>query len=161
MLAATPGAALLATTDLVIEDVHFRRPAASPRDIGWKALAVNLSDIAAMGGTPRYALLALAVPAISRVAEVEEFMGACSAAGASPRVGSWAATRPLARGLDGERDRPGRACGAPPTAVGARAGELVAVTGALGGSAAGLCLLEGHGAPRRAPAASAARQRPR
>ena len=46
------GAALLATTDLLIEDVHFRRAYATPTDIGWKALAVNLSDIASMGGRP-------------------------------------------------------------------------------------------------------------
>ena len=58
-----PVAALLATTDLLVEDVHFRRASATPADIGWKALAVNLSDIAAMGGIPRWALVALAVPA--------------------------------------------------------------------------------------------------
>src|SRR5436309_13599041 len=56
------GSLLLATTDLLIEDVHFRRRWATPNDIGWKALAVNLSDIAAMGGRPRSALIALACP---------------------------------------------------------------------------------------------------
>src|SRR5260370_4339394 len=65
------GHRLLAPTDLLIEDVHFRPSSASPADIGWKALAVNLSDIAAMGGIPRWALVALAVPAGTEVAAVD------------------------------------------------------------------------------------------
>ena len=56
------GRVLLATTDLLIEDVHFRRRWATPEDIGWKSLAVNVSDVAAMGGRPRWALIALACP---------------------------------------------------------------------------------------------------
>lgn len=50
---------LLFTCDMLIEDVHFRRRAATPFQIGWKALARNLSDIAAMGGAPRYALVSV------------------------------------------------------------------------------------------------------
>src|SRR5215475_9075152 len=56
------GRVLLATTDLLIEDVHFRRRWATPEDIGWKSLAVNVSDIASMGGRPRWGLIALACP---------------------------------------------------------------------------------------------------
>jgi thiamine-monophosphate kinase len=52
---------LLFTTDLLIEDVHFRRATHRPDDIGWKALARGLSDIAAMGGEPRFCLLSLAL----------------------------------------------------------------------------------------------------
>ena len=56
------GALEILTTDAVVEGIHFERRFSSPRDIGWKALAVNLSDIAAMGGTPRLALLSLGIP---------------------------------------------------------------------------------------------------
>jgi thiamine-monophosphate kinase len=67
------GAALLATTDLLLEDVHFRRRWAEPADIGWKSIAVNLSDIAAMGGRPRWALVSLALPEGTSAEEVEAF----------------------------------------------------------------------------------------
>src|SRR5271165_3191012 len=52
---------LLFTTDLLVEDVHFRRETHRPDDIGWKALARGLSDIAAMGGEPRFCLVSLAL----------------------------------------------------------------------------------------------------
>jgi len=48
---------------VVVEDVHFRRAWATPFDIGWKAMAVNLSDIAGKGGQPRWALVGLAMSA--------------------------------------------------------------------------------------------------
>src|SRR5262245_43648154 len=66
------GRLLLLTTDTLVEDVHFRRATATWRDVGAKALAVNLSDIAAMGGEPRFALLALVLPPRCTVAEVDE-----------------------------------------------------------------------------------------
>ncbi|HET9450917.1 MAG TPA: AIR synthase related protein, partial [Aggregicoccus sp.] len=55
--------ALCVSTDAVVEDVHFSRAHFSPEDIGHKALAVNLSDLAAMGATPAWFLCALALPA--------------------------------------------------------------------------------------------------
>src|SRR5437868_13382012 len=53
---------LLFTTDMLIEDVHFRRETHRAEDVGWKALARGLSDIAAMGGEPRFCLISLALP---------------------------------------------------------------------------------------------------
>src|SRR4051812_39442436 len=52
------------TTDLLVEDIDFRlgRGGISPRDLGWRALAVSLSDIAAMGARPRFSLLSVGVP---------------------------------------------------------------------------------------------------
>jgi len=57
----TRGKYLLYTCDMIIEDVHFRLKDVSPYQIGWKALARNISDIAAMGGVPRYALVSAAL----------------------------------------------------------------------------------------------------
>jgi thiamine-monophosphate kinase len=62
----------LATTDSLIEDVHFTLSTTTWRELGWKALAVNLSDIAAMGGIPRFALVSLGLPVDTDVADVEE-----------------------------------------------------------------------------------------
>ena len=53
---------LLFSTDLLMEGVHFLRNESSPEDVGWKAAAVNLSDIAAMGGTPVATFLSIALP---------------------------------------------------------------------------------------------------
>ena len=58
-----PGMQLLTSTDMLLEDVHFRRSWHDPFWLGRKSLAVNISDIAAMGGIPRWALLSLALPA--------------------------------------------------------------------------------------------------
>ncbi len=60
----------LATVDSFIQDVHFSLDIASWEDLGWKAMAGNLSDIAAMGGVPRYALVSLAIPPHTEVEDV-------------------------------------------------------------------------------------------
>jgi thiamine-monophosphate kinase len=61
--AMTPGMMLLSTSDMLAQGIHFDLAWSDPASLGRKSLAVNLSDIAAMGGIPRYALLSLAIPA--------------------------------------------------------------------------------------------------
>jgi thiamine-monophosphate kinase len=65
---------LISTTDLLIEDVHFIRELHPPRLLGRKALSVNLSDVAAMAGIPRFALLSLGIPPELKRKELEEFL---------------------------------------------------------------------------------------
>src|SRR5215475_2921352 len=81
VLEPSPGARLIATTDCLVEDVHFRRRYAEPADIGWKSLAVNLSDVAAMGGRSRWALFTLACPAATTMEEIEAFYEGALAVG--------------------------------------------------------------------------------
>jgi thiamine-monophosphate kinase len=61
LIVPTPGHELAVSTDLLVEGTHFF-PDADPEDLGWKTLAVNISDLAAMGATPRWATLGIAVP---------------------------------------------------------------------------------------------------
>src|SRR4030042_806922 len=60
----------LATVDSMIQDVHFSLSTTTWKELGWKALAVNISDIAAMGGLPTYALVALALPGDTELDDV-------------------------------------------------------------------------------------------
>lgn len=80
------GALEILTTDALVEGVHFDRRFSTPHDIGWKALAVNLSDVAAMGGTPRLALLSLGVPAAMPQTELHELIDGFLALAADARV---------------------------------------------------------------------------
>ena len=72
-LLCSPGSALLATTDMLIEGVHFDLATTDMGSLGWKSAAVNVSDIAAMGGNPRFGLVALGLPQRTTVEQVEEF----------------------------------------------------------------------------------------
>lgn len=68
------GALQVLTTDALVEGIHFDRRFCTPADIGHKALAVNVSDVASMGGTSRFALLSLMLPAQITVTEVDELL---------------------------------------------------------------------------------------
>jgi len=67
------GRVLLFTTDMLIEDIHFLRDRITPYQLGWKAIAVNLSDIAAMGGEPLYCLISLGIPVEMDVELIQDF----------------------------------------------------------------------------------------
>jgi thiamine-monophosphate kinase len=137
------GETLLLTTDTLLEGVHFRRSTATLRDIGAKAIAVNVSDIAAMGGEPRYALLALALPPSLAVDEVDElyagFLDMARQHGVT-LVGGDTCAAP--GGVVLSVTLVGRVTGAPLRRSGARPGDAILVTGSLGASAAGLAVLE-------------------
>ena len=70
----TPGTELVSTVDLLVEGVHFNLSFTSAHILGRKSLAVNLSDIAAMGANPRFVLLSLALPAKTIVEFIDDFM---------------------------------------------------------------------------------------
>ncbi|MEO8289571.1 MAG: thiamine-phosphate kinase [Gaiellaceae bacterium] len=129
----------VATKDLLVEDVHFRLEWTSIRDLGYKAAAVNLSDLAAMGAEPEGLLVGLGVPADTELEALVELYEGLNEPGV-PVVGgdtTRAPTWTLSVTAFGRSERvPGRA--------GARPGDVLAVTGPLGAAAAGLYALE-HG----------------
>jgi len=130
---------LLFTTDLLIEDVHFRRSTHRAEDVGWKCLARGLSDIAAMGGEPRFCLVSLAVAEWADAHWVDGFYRGLLRL--ARREKTALAGGDLARAEKAACDIV--VCGAVPRGRalrrdGARAGNAIYVSGALGGSALGL-----------------------
>lgn len=132
------------TTDGVVEGIHFDRRFSTPRDIGWKALAVNLSDVAAMGGTPRLALLSLALPAPILANEIDELVDGFLALAADARVtlaGGNITRSPGPLMVDVTVTGFARARQIL-TRGGGRAGDDLYVTGSVGAAAAGLSYLK-------------------
>jgi thiamine-monophosphate kinase len=132
----------LATVDSFIQDVHFPSGIAPWKDLGWKALAANLSDIAAMGGVPRYALVSLALPDNTEVDDVTALYTGMLELGREYGVaiiGGDISRAPIVvititiLGSSQKRQILTRSAAKP--------GELVAVTGELGAAAAGLEML--------------------
>lgn len=134
------GEQLLFTTDMMIEDVHFTRDTHTAEDVGYKALARGLSDIAAMGGAPRFCLVSLALPKWANTRWVDGFYRGLLSWKVGLAGGDLAHAERLmcdivvggavAAGTALHRDT-------------AKSGDGIYVSGALGGSALGLAMRKG------------------
>ena len=138
-----PDARVVATTDLLVEGRHFRRDWSGPADIGAKAAAQNLADVAAMGAIPVALLVGFAAPGDVAVAWARDLMAGladeCARAGATVVGGDVSGADEIVLAITALGDLGGRD---PVTRSGARPGDVLAYAGVLGESAAGLALLE-------------------
>jgi thiamine-monophosphate kinase len=142
VLRTSSGAYQLFTTDVLVENVHFRLEYADPFSIGRKAILVNLSDISAMGGMPSFFMVSAGFPENSSVKFVEQLYEGMNSAGI-PCVGGNVSRSPvlfLDIFMGGEV-----AADQVLFRNGAKPGDTIFVSSPLGGSAAGLkCLQAGH-----------------
>ena len=144
---AAPSASVVVSVDTLVEGPDFRLAWSSGFDLGWKAAAVNLSDIAAMGARPTALLVALALPHTTRLSFVEQMAdglrAACEALAPGCAVvgGDLTASDVLTIAVTALGDLDGRAA---VTRAGARPGDVVAIAGELGLAAEGLGVLFGR-----------------
>jgi thiamine-monophosphate kinase len=135
---------LVYTTDVLVEGVDFDFSYCSGADVGWKAIAANASDVAAMGASPRWSVAALSLRGDTPLELVDDLLDGMVEAGRRWRielVGGDISTAPamsVAVSMLGEAGAAG-----PVLRSGSRPGDRVCVTGSLGGAAAGLVALRG------------------
>jgi len=143
----SPDKIVLATCDMLVENIHFTLSTCSPRQLGRKAMTVNISDIAAMGGIPRHALFSLGTASSTSVEFIDQLADGMKEEAKLFEVnivGGDTVRSPLGLVInitligEVETDLIIRRDTANP-------GDLIMVTGELGGSAAGLALLLGEG----------------
>ena len=139
VLTLTPGAEVLVTTDMLMDGRHFQLDRDGPEAVGYKALGVNLSDIAAMAGRPVAAFVAVALPratapeiACGLVEGMAPLAAAFDVALAGGDTNAWEGPLVVCITILGEAVPPG-----PVRRSGARPGDLIYVTGPLGGSLLG------------------------
>jgi thiamine-monophosphate kinase len=136
------GGVELITTDILVEGTHFRLAYTGWYDLGWKSIAINISDIYAMGGKPQYALVSLAIPGLREVSNVlemyEGMIDISNAYGVAIAGGNISASENVVINITltgvAENDLMTRSS--------AKAGDLIAVLGYPGLSAAGLKTLK-------------------
>ncbi|MFW3169472.1 thiamine-phosphate kinase [Geodermatophilus sp. CPCC 206100] len=154
-----PDGRVVATTDVLVEGRHFRRDWSSPEDVGHKAAAANLADVAAMGGVATALLVGLACPPETSTTWLEGVAAGlaaeCAPLGAAVVGGDTVAAAPdsgaVVLSVTALGDLGGRA---PVLRSGARRGDVVALAGRLGWSACGLAVLRrGFTSPAAAVAA--------
>ncbi|MDO4260358.1 MAG: thiamine-phosphate kinase [Actinomycetaceae bacterium] len=142
-LVGTPEGSVLVTTDVLVENRHFRRMWSAPDQIGARAAAQNLADIAAMGGRTSALVVSMVIPPSTDVdwlvAMVAGFGARAAAAGAGVVGGDISSGTELSIAVTAL----GRCEGPVVTRAGAQPGDVIAIAGTLGRSGAGFALLEG------------------
>lgn len=145
-----PEGDVVVTTDMLVEGVHFRRTWSTPFQLGRKSIAVNVSDVEAMGAVPTSVVVAVALPIDLDETWLPEFSAGvrdeCARAGVSLVGGDLSRSEHITVCVTALGELRGQA---PVTRSGASVGDQVAVCGRLGWSAAGLTVLQrGFGSPK-------------